>query len=206
MIIKDKGYEIRKLLLDLANDKRIYIEGNILKIIKAAEDDVEFSTYLKTCIDRDQAARKKRLYVTKQVQKQNRDLELAAQQNTQLLSDLELALEESRKAEKTATDERTQETIEKQKALEDLEFLQKKQQFKMMGLIVKMALAIIIGVGVFTTGLYAYVIASGADTTIVESTWSNLFGILLTNSFSIIGTIMGVRYANKEMGKGDEYS
>jgi hypothetical protein len=33
------------------------------------------------------------------------------------------------------------------------------------------------------------------ERTIIESTWSNLFGILLTNSFSIIGTIMGVKYA-----------
>ena len=33
-----------------------------------------------------------------------------------------------------------------------------------------------------------------------ETLRSNLFGILLTNSFSIIGTIMGVKYAsdNKE--------
>jgi len=36
----------------------------------------------------------------------------------------------------------------------------------------------------------------GLDAKIIESTWSNLFGILLTNSFSIIGTIMGVKHAN----------
>jgi hypothetical protein len=37
---------------------------------------------------------------------------------------------------------------------------------------------------------------SGKDTEIIASTWSNMFGILLTNSFSIIGTIMGVKYAS----------
>jgi hypothetical protein len=36
---------------------------------------------------------------------------------------------------------------------------------------------------------------SGTDTQIIGSTWSNMFGILLTNAFSIVGTIMGVKYA-----------
>jgi len=39
---------------------------------------------------------------------------------------------------------------------------------------------------------------SEADTTVIGSTWSNIIGILLTNAFSIIGTIMGVKYASKE--------
>jgi len=30
----------------------------------------------------------------------------------------------------------------------------------------------------------------GMDTDIIGSTWSNMFGILLTNSFSIVGTIL----------------
>jgi hypothetical protein len=41
-----------------------------------------------------------------------------------------------------------------------------------------------------------FVLLFGHDSKIIESTWSNLFGILLTNSFSIIGTIMGVKHAN----------
>ena len=39
---------------------------------------------------------------------------------------------------------------------------------------------------------------TGKDTQIIGSTWSNMFGILLTNAFSIVGTIMGVKYANKD--------
>jgi hypothetical protein len=206
MIVKRTGYEIRELLLKLANEKRIYLDGNLLKVLKSETNDTEFSDYLQTCISRDHAARRKRLEVTKKVQKQNKDLEEASEKNLQLLADLEIALAESKQAEQYATDLQGKETIAKQKALEDLDFLQKKAQFKMMGLIVKMALGIIIGVGVFTTGLYVYVIAAGVDSTIVESTWSNLFGILLTNSFSIIGTIMGVRYANREMNRSDEFS
>jgi hypothetical protein len=54
------------------------------------------------------------------------------------------------------------------------------------------------GVGFVTTGLYVFVLLLGHDSKIIESTWSNLFGILLTNSFSIIGTIMGVKHATKD--------
>jgi len=68
-------------------------------------------------------------------------------------------------------------------------------------LIVKIALTIIISVGVITTFIYVYILAIGGDTKIIESSWSNMFGILLTNSFSIIGTIMGVKYAS---GKKDK--
>ncbi len=206
MYIKKKGSETRSVLLQLANERRVYIEGPILKVLEAEEGDIEFAEYLNNCIERDLTARRKRLQVTKQVQKQNTELATASEEKAKLLADLEIALEESKRAESTAIQLSTQESIEEQKALEDLDFLQKKAQFKMMGLIVKMALGIIIGVGVFTTGLYVYVIAAGVDSTIVESTWSNLFGILLTNSFSIIGTIMGVRYANKEMNRSDEFS
>ena len=82
-------------------------------------------------------------------------------------------------------------------AVEDLDTLQKRTQFELIGLIVKTALWIIGGVGLLTTLLYLYVLSSGIDAKIIESTWSNLFGILLTNSFSIIGTIMGVKYATE---------
>ena len=42
------------------------------------------------------------------------------------------------------------------------------------------------------------------DTDIIGSTWSNMFGILLTNSFSIIGTIMGVKYATDNKKQTDK--
>ena len=83
-------------------------------------------------------------------------------------------------------------------AVEDLETLQKRTQFELVGLIVKVALGIIGTVAFLTSILYFYVISKGLDAKIIESTWSNLFGILLTNSFSIIGTIMGVKYASGE--------
>jgi hypothetical protein len=86
----------------------------------------------------------------------------------------------------------------KNNAENDLDILQKKTQFELIGSIIKVALWIIIGVGVVTSLLYFSALMTGKDTKILESAWSNMFGILLTNSFSIIGTIMGVKYASKE--------
>ena len=86
----------------------------------------------------------------------------------------------------------------KDAALDDLEIVQKKSQFELMGTIVKVALYVIMGVGITTTLMYAIALTSGADTQIIGSTWSNMFGILLTNAFSIVGTIMGVKYASEK--------
>jgi len=97
-------------------------------------------------------------------------------------------LEEAKKAAESLRDE----------ALSDLEVMQKKTQFELVGIIVKLALAVIVGVGVTTSVLYMFVLYQGYDSKIIESTWSNLFGILLTNSFSIVGTIMGVKYATEK--------
>ena len=83
----------------------------------------------------------------------------------------------------------------KKLAENDLDLLQKKTQFELIGNIVRISLFVIIGVGITTTGVYMVALFSGKDTEIIASTWSNMFGILLTNSFSIIGTIMGVKYA-----------
>jgi hypothetical protein len=44
--------------------------------------------------------------------------------------------------------------------------------------------------------MYAFAIVTDKETQIIGSTWSNMFGILLTNAFSIVGTIMGVKYAS----------
>lgn len=87
---------------------------------------------------------------------------------------------------------------EKDDALHELDVLQKKTQNELVGQIVKVALGIILGVGVITTGLYILALVKGYEVKIIESTWSNMFSILLTNSFSIIGTIMGVKYANSK--------
>ena len=106
---------------------------------------------------------------------------------------------------KSALDEAKDAKLEAEKlrdaAVEDLDTLQKRTQFELIGLIVKCALYVIIGVGLITTGLYVFAMTNHYDTKILESSWSNMFGILLTNSFSIIGTIMGVKYATDNSKK-----
>lgn len=186
----------RDSLLNLAKEYKVYLEGNILKILKAKPNDTEFEEYLKTCADRDLTFRRKRLEVTKQVQRQVRELESISGERERLMSELQAALEEANQLKEAAEKE-------KNTALSDLELLQKKKQFELINQIIKMALWIILGVGLITSGLFMYSLYRGIDSPIIESTWSNLFGILLTNAFSIIGTIMGVRYANKEISSSE---
>jgi hypothetical protein len=59
-------------------------------------------------------------------------------------------------------------------------------------------LGVILAVGFITTIMYGIALFTDKDTQIIGSTWANMFGILLTNAFSIVGTIMGVKYANKD--------
>ena len=216
----------RDILLEIAKHKRVYVEGNFLKLIEPEEGDEEFEEYLKLCKEKDSTSRRKRLEVTKQVQKQNSELEKAQKENKRVNRQLEKALneaidsaEQSKKSKEEA--EKAKEELEvalqhaeqskeeahklkaeaelaKEVAETDLSLLQKKTQTELMGNIVRVALWVIMGVGFVTTGLYVFVLLLGHDSKIIESTWSNLFGILLTNSFSIIGTIMGVKHATKD--------
>ena len=186
------GKVTRDGLLELSK-KKIYLEGNILKILQAEAGDVEFETYLKDCIVRDVSSRKKRLEVTKQVQQQNKELEVAAANTSKLMEELRVALDESEML-------RSQAEQAKDKALDDLDIMQKRTQFELIGTIVRVALFVIIGVGVITSVMYAIAMMAGQDTQIIGSTWSNMFGILLTNAFSIVCTIMGVKYATDNGG------
>jgi len=189
--------ENRELFLKLAKEKKIYLEGNIPKVLTVSDGDTEFNDYLKFCISRDNELRRKRLDVTKQVQSQNKELEAANLHNMKLMEDLKHSLEESNQLRDSAEKARVEAEKAKDNALNDLDVLQKKTQTELIGTIVKVALWVIIGVGIVTSLLYLLVLLKGGDAKIIESTWSNLFGILLTNSFSIIGTIMGVKYASE---------
>jgi methyl-accepting chemotaxis protein len=88
--------------------------------------------------------------------------------------------------------------VEKDAALNDLDVMIKKSQSELIKVIVKCALAVIVGVGIVTTVLYWLAMLTGKDTQIIGSTWSNMFSVLLTNAFSIVGTIMGIKYATQE--------
>ena len=184
----------REELLKLAK-KRIYLEGNILKVIEVDSDDAVFKKYIEEAKKRDTTSRRKRLDVTKQVQNQNKELVTKQEENDNLMIELQSALEEARESELEASRLREEAEKAKDEALKDLDLMQKKTQFELIGTIVRVALYVIIGVGLVTTLMYGIALMTGSDTQIIGSTWSNMFGILLTNAFSIVGTIMGVKYA-----------
>jgi len=175
--------ETKLTLLEIYKETGIGLEGNMLKLINSEGED-EFSLYIKDCIDKDKEKRRKRLEITKQVQDQNKELTKAKEEIERVNEELRLSLVEVQKA--------------KENVENDLDVLQKKTQYELINTIVKVALFVIIGVGITTTILYMVSMFTGKDTQIISSTWSNMFGILLTNAFSIVGTIMGVKYANKD--------
>ncbi len=217
--------EDKKQLLDIAKTKNIFLEGNIIKLIES-DGDIEFDQYLKDAAEKDKESRRKRLEITKKIQLQNNELSKLNDENGKIMQDLEQTLknvEESKQQIESQNNEllqwredneKMQEELKdavqksevarleaekaKENAENDLDIMQKKTQFELIGTIVKVSLFVILGVGVTTTGMYAMAIMSGVDTSVIGSTWSNIIGILLTNAFSIIGTIMGVKYASEK--------
>jgi len=215
----------KKQLLDLYKAKNIGLEGNILKLIDS-EEDSDFAQYIKTCIDKDKESRKKRLDITKQIQNKNTELENLNTENTRILEELQITLdnvenskqqiecqnnelltwkEENERIQNELQEEmkRTESARQeaedaKANALTDLDLLQKKTQTELMGNIVKVALGVIMFVAVITTSMYVFSIVMGKEVNTIGPAWSNMFGILLTNAFSIVGTIMGVKYATKD--------
>jgi predicted RNase H-like nuclease (RuvC/YqgF family) len=211
----------KKQLMNLLQSKNIGLEGNIVKLIDS-DGDEEFAAYLKQCSEKDITTRRKRLEMTKQVQTQNAELTKLNEANQKMMEELQETLKNVEESKLTfevqnrelnewkqenlrLTDELQQEMVKseqariaaenaKNEAENNLDLIQKKTQFELINNIVKVALYVIIGVGGITTGIYVYSMSIGMDTDIIGSTWSNMFGILLTNSFSIVGTILGVKY------------
>lgn len=176
----------KKQLIDVSKEYNIHIEGNLLKLIDS-QNDKEFDNYIKDAIFKDRQKKEKRLGITKQVQSQNKELIKREHENQKLMNDLKVALESAEKAKDIAE--------------EDLVILQKKTQTELITRIVNFALWIVGGTGISTTLLYIIAMFTDHDIKILESAWINMFGILLTNSFSILGTIMGVKYGNQILNK-----
>jgi multidrug efflux pump subunit AcrA (membrane-fusion protein) len=205
-------------LIDLLNSRGLAIEGNILKVIDA-EDDTEFAKYLQDAIEKDREARRRRLDITKQVQSQNQELTQWKRENERIQTELRSSLDETQRSKEEAESakaealqlkdeadaarleaERMREAAEQAKsaAENDLEIVQRRSQFEMMGTIVRTALIVICSVGIVVTAMYVMSMIMNKDTQVIGSTWSNIIGILLTNAFSIVGTIMGVKYASEK--------
>ena len=132
--------EDKQQFLDISKDRRVFLEGNIIKLIDGGDDEI-FKQYLLDAKTQDIDNRKKRLEVTKQVQIQNRELIASQEENESLMIELKEAVIKADEA--------------KDVALTDLDLMQKKTQFELIGRIVSMALWIIAGVGIFTTSMLA---------------------------------------------------
>jgi hypothetical protein len=189
---------IRDWLLDVQKAKKITLEGNILKLLEADENDEAFSKYIKDALEKDKESRRRRLDITKQVQEQNKNLLASQEENERMNEELKAALNIAEEEKIKAEAAKAEAVIAKDAALNDLDIIQKRSQFELIGTIVRVALYVIIGVGFTTTSMYVVAIVTKSDTQIIGSTWSNMFGILLTNAFSIVGTIMGVKYASEK--------
>lgn len=222
MIKLDKNSEDG--LINLFESKNIGLEGNIIKLFETNNDKFKF--YLTKCAEKDKESRRKRLEVTKKVQTQNNELSNLNQENQKILENLQLTLKEAEE-QKIKIEAQNEELIEwrsenekiqqdlqremiksetariqaeeaKTNAINDLDILQKRNQTELISTIVKVALFIIVGVGIVTTAVYVFTLMMGKDTQVISAAWSNTFGILLTNAFSIVGTIMGVKYASEK--------
>jgi len=221
MIRLDQNSE--KELIKLFETKNIGLEGNIIKLFESENND--FKEYLVKCSNKDKESRRKRLEITKKVQTQNNELSDLNEKNQTMMENLQSTLKEAEE-QKTQIEKQNEELMEwreenekiqqelqkemlkseqsrmeseaaKTNALNDLDILQKRNQTELISTIVRVALYIIVGVGIVTTGVYVFTLVMGKDTQVISSAWSNIFGILLTNAFSIVGTIMGIKYATE---------
>ena len=210
-------------LIKLFESKNIGLEGNVIKLIESDNDS--FKDYLKKCTDKDKDSRRKRLEITKKIQLQNNELSDLNEQNQKMMEDLQSTLKEAEEQKVKIEaqngelidwreeNEKIQQELQKEmiksesariraeeaktNAINDLDILQKKNQTELISTIVRVALYIIVGVGIVTTGVYVFTLVMGKDTQVISAAWSNIFGILLTNAFSIVGTIMGIKYATE---------
>jgi len=173
----------KQQLIKLGEEKHLFLEGEILKNIDS-ESDAQFESYIKKCIERYDKMLQDDVNDKEKIKKQNQELKRIQEEIERVNEELLTSLKDAEEAKKTAED--------------DLDLLQKKNQYEMINNIVYGALTVIIGIGIVTTLLYIFAILVGKETQIIGSTWSNLLGILLTNAFSIVGTIMGVKYGNEK--------
>jgi hypothetical protein len=141
----------RDFLLEIQKTRRVFLEGNILKIIQAEDGDAEFIDYLKEALEKDKSSRKKRLEITKQVQEQNADLLSWQRENQHLTDNLKDALtnaenaksdaliakEEAERERQNSEDLRLEAEKAKEIALSDLDIIQKKSQTELISIIVK---------------------------------------------------------------------
>jgi hypothetical protein len=183
----EKDKENRRKRLEITKQ----IQGKNKELLESEVEKERVNLELVAALEEAEESKKEAICAKEQA-------ELAKEEAEDAREEAEIAREEAEDARAEAEKSKTDAINAKNLAEGDLELMQKRTQFELIGSIVKVALWVILGVGVVTTVVFMLALFAGKDTAVVGSTWSNIIGILLTNSFSIIGTIMGVKYASSD--------
>ena len=172
--------ECIEILLEIS-DKGVYLEGALLKVISKSNTlrDEDWLEYLELAHDRDDIKSKERVELTQEALNQKTELEKA---HKKIKQQYELLKKEKAKVEDDVC------TLEK-----NLKVLREKNQLKIMNNVVNICLRIIIGIGVSCSLILVFMLFFGKQSDLVESTWSQSILLMLSNSFSIIATIQGVK-------------
>jgi hypothetical protein len=168
------------ILLEIS-EKGIYLEGALLKVVIRGNtlDDSDWIEYLKVASSRDEIKSSERVELTQEALNQKSELERA---HKKIKQQYELLKKEKAKVEDDVC------TLEK-----NLKVLREKNQLKLMNNVVNICLRIIIGIGLSCSIILVVMILFGKQSDLVESTWSQSILLMLSNSFSIIATIQGVK-------------
>lgn len=213
--------EVEESLMQLAVDNNVLIGGKIAKVIRS--DNTDFQEYLKKVVEKEKSLRLVRLSNNKQTQKTMQDLkgskaelegktqdleesknqlevkatllEEKVQENRVLVQEIQQALEVAETAQENAEQARILADSARIHAEKDLQLLQQKRQFDLVEDIVQVALKSIMGLQFSITILYIVALITEVQVEVIGDVWANTIGILITNFFSIIGTILGVKYA-----------
>jgi uncharacterized membrane protein len=189
----EKDKDNRRKRLDITKQ----IQSRNTDLLKSEKENERVNRQLQKAVDEAEAQKNKAeelLLVSKQhfrnAEKKEKEQNVALQK---ALDDATLAHQEAYSLRLTAEKAKEKAENAKKVAIDDLELMQKKTQFELIGSIVKVALWVILGVGITTTIVYVITLFAGFKTDVIGSSWVNIMSILLTNAFSIIGTLMGMK-------------
>jgi Fe2+ transport system protein B len=179
-IEKDKDNRRKRLEVT----KQVQSRNNDL--IKSEKENERVNRQLTKALEEAEISSKESILAKEEAEKARDDAEKS-------MLDAQRAREEAEKSMMDAQRAREEAENAKKAAIGDLELMQKKTQFELIGNIVKVALWVILGVGITTTIVYVISLFAGFNTDVIGSSWVNIMSILLTNAFSIIGTLMGMK-------------
>jgi Fe2+ transport system protein B len=183
----EKDKENRKRRLDVTKQ----VQEQNKQLTTTQKENESLLVELKEALEKAEISNKEAVDSKNEAIKSKDDAESERLKALKAKDDAEVARHEAENARREAENAKIA-------AENDLEVMQKKSQFELIGTVVRVALFVIAGVGIITTLMYVLAITTGKETQIIGSAWTNMLGILLTNAFSIVGTIMGIKYATNE--------